>query len=309
MHQTRRRIVTALAALLGLLIAAPLVLDPEHRTLSEARQEAGGTFIDLSRGSVHYELSGDPAGEVVVLVPGFSVPCFTYDKVYDALAEDHQVLRYDHFGRGLSERLGEVHDLDLLVGQLRELLDRLPISGPVTLVGHSMGGVVVSRFALDHPERVKRLVLVDPVGYPMPVSVTARMVLVPGLGEYLMSVIGHGSLTGRMPSNFAGSYPETDVQFEAALHIEGSKRALVSSMRTILFEDHSALYATLGERLAVPGLLYWGDEDAVIPYDNHRRLLEDVPSLAFQSMPGSGHTPQYEDPDRFLERLSAFLSQ
>ncbi len=296
-------------ALLGLsMIAAPSLLDAEDRTLAEARQEARGTYLELPQGSVHYQLAGDPAGGTVVLVPGFSVPCFTYDKVFDALAERHQVLRYDHFGRGLSERLSDRHDLGLLVGQLGEVLNRLQITEPIVLIGHSMGGIVVSRFTMDNPERVAKLVLIAPAGYPMKVPLTARAVLVPGIGEYLMSIIGHGSLTGRMPKNFATPYPQTDALFAEQLRIHGSKRALVSSMRTILFEDHSALYRGLSTT-DVPGLLFWGDQDAVIPYENHRRLLVDVPDISFEAMPGSGHTPQYEDPGRFLARLATFVEQ
>ena len=171
-----RRVLLILAGLLALLLAIPPMLDPEHRSLEEARAQAGGSYAVLPLGSVHYQLSGSEAADPIVLVPGFSVPLFTYDRVYDALAQEHRVLRYDHYGRGLSERLDQPHDLDLLVGQ------------------HDM-----------------------------------------------------------------------------------------------------------------PTLLFWGDQDAVLPYRNHERLLADVPGTQVETMPGSGHTPQHEDPERFLARFFAFV--
>jgi alpha-beta hydrolase superfamily lysophospholipase len=97
----------AVVALLGLALAGFYVArNPERQTLDEAaRKGAPGRFIRLSDGVTHYDLTGPDSGPTIVLVHGFSVPYYIWDSTAAALsAAGHHVLRYDEFGRGLSDR-------------------------------------------------------------------------------------------------------------------------------------------------------------------------------------------------------------
>lgn len=68
----KTKLVACLAALLAIIVAVSYyVLDPEKGTLDEAEREAsGGTYVDLSDGTTHYQLAGPPSGKVVVLIHG-----------------------------------------------------------------------------------------------------------------------------------------------------------------------------------------------------------------------------------------------
>ena len=78
----------------------------ETRELNElTRKEASGSFVQLTSGVTHYELSNPEVNETVVLVHGFSVPYFIYDPTFAFLTQAGlRVLRYDLFGRGFSDR-------------------------------------------------------------------------------------------------------------------------------------------------------------------------------------------------------------
>jgi pimeloyl-ACP methyl ester carboxylesterase len=83
-----------------------------------------------------------------------------YFSIAPTLARDHRVLMYDLRGHGRSERAKSGYDLATQTADLHALVERFG-GTPLDLVGHSYGGLVALRFALEHPERVRRLVVVE----------------------------------------------------------------------------------------------------------------------------------------------------
>ena len=163
----RRAIVSAAFAIV-VLVAAPVALysfaDPEKRDLDDAvRRATPGQFVRLTDGYTHYEIAGPPAGHVVVLAAGFSVPYYIWDPTFKALAEaGFRVLRYDYYGRGFSDRPDVPYTQAFYVRQLAELLDSLKSPNPIDLAGLSLGGSIVTSFADTFPDRVRSLIYVDP---------------------------------------------------------------------------------------------------------------------------------------------------
>jgi pimeloyl-ACP methyl ester carboxylesterase len=109
-----RRVLVFVLGLLAVLVPGRRGLrcleNPERATLdAEARAGAPGKFITLSRGITHYEMAGPDSARVVVLVHGFSVPSYIWDSTFAGLTGGgHRVLRYDLYGRGFSDRPGEI---------------------------------------------------------------------------------------------------------------------------------------------------------------------------------------------------------
>lgn len=170
-----------------------------------ARQQAGGSFVRLSDGHVHYEIAGKDSERTIVLVHGFSVPYYLWDQNFNALvAAGFRVLRYDLYGRGYSDRPDVVYDPELFDRQLVELLAALKIQQPVDLVGGSMGGSIVITFADRHPGQVRSISLLDPAyltGRKLPFPIRA-----PLAGEYMMAVTLAPSLPASQMDDFA--HPE-----------------------------------------------------------------------------------------------------
>src|SRR5689334_24051787 len=137
-------------------------LDESMQLDEITRSKADGCFVQLSDGMTHYQGGGKPAEVPVVLVHGFSVPYFIYDRTFDFLAASgFHVLRYDLFGRGYSDRPLRNYDIELFTRQLKELLDALAMPC-VDLIGLSMGGPITAAFINEYPHRVARHVLIDP---------------------------------------------------------------------------------------------------------------------------------------------------
>src|SRR6188474_1119538 len=92
----------------------------------ETRRSADGSFIQLPDGITHYELAGNENGKPVILIHGFSVPYFIYDPTFEFLTHSgFLVLRYNLFGRGLSDRPRRRYNLDLFLKQLADMLEAL----------------------------------------------------------------------------------------------------------------------------------------------------------------------------------------
>lgn len=113
----------------------------ETKELNEVtRAEAPGDFIELPHGRTHYELSKSNEKQPVILIQGFSIPYYIWDPTFQALSDTGlNVLRYDLFGRGYSDRPRVEYSLDLFVDQLFHLVRELGLGVPLDLVGLSMG--------------------------------------------------------------------------------------------------------------------------------------------------------------------------
>lgn len=291
-------IITILAIALGLLIAY-LLLNMEKLELNDAtRAKLPGSFIELPDGFVHYELSAHTDGATIVLVHGFSVPSYIWDPTFEGLSEEgFTVLRYDLYGRGTSDRPKTRYDLGLFTRQLGGLLDALEISEPVHLVGLSMGGPVTASFAVQHPRRVSKLCLIDPLVSPI-LSRQTFPIHLRAIGEYLMTVLVAPFILPKsqrndffMPDNF----PEWIRKFKEPMKYKGFRRAILSTIRN-LSTPLLPIYKAL-ESLNITTMLIWGEMDKTIPLSEINKLREAIPGMAFHPIERAGHLPHYERPE------------
>ncbi|MFN8387068.1 MAG: alpha/beta hydrolase [Anaerolineales bacterium] len=278
----------------------------------EARQSADGSFVRLSNGMTHYELGGNESGEIVVLVHGFSVPYFIYDPTFDFLTRSgFHVLRYDLFGRGLSDRPRERNNLDFFVRQLLELLDALRFSRPVNLIGLSMGGPIASAFALRHPERIAKLVLIDPCGAkPVDTALLVRFARVPILAEIAYGLLGAKSLADNVAKDFfdPALVDHFQKRYKTQMQYEGFIRSILSTIRNNMLGSNIEVYRSLG-KLNQRILLLWGRNDKTVPFEQSEILRDALPSVEFRVIENCGHIPHYEKPDEVNPILLNFLRQ
>jgi pimeloyl-ACP methyl ester carboxylesterase len=269
-----------------------------------------GDFIQLRDGVTHYELRGPADANTVVLVHGFSVPSYIWDPTFAALtAAGLRVLRYDLYGRGTSDRPSTVYGPDLFDRQILDLLRSLSIDKPVDLIGLSMGGPVVATFCNRHPERVRKLVLIDPVGAKsISISPLQKKVTLLGVGELLIGWFGNMILLKGMSDDF---YKPRNIakflaRYKEQMTYRGFKRALLSSLRAGMLGDFSSTYRRVGKQDR-PKLLIWGREDMTLPIAHSRIILNAMPSMLFHIIEDAGHIPHYELPEIVNPLLLSFL--
>jgi len=309
-HRVRKVLLWILLALVLLLVSLYLILDVEKLELTDsARENAAGDFVELSGGLVHYQLEGPADSPLIVLVHGFSVPAYIWDPTFLALKEaGYQVLRFDLFGRGYSDRPDVIYDINLFSTQLEELLSELEVEEPVYLVGLSMGGPVVASYANRHPDLVRSVALIA----PEVVQVTWKDIFpmnLPGVGEYLMAAVMEPILLPRMqtsdfyqPENF----PDWEEGYRVQLQYQGTGRAMLSTIRNLVKLESELEYQKLQET-KLPVLLIWGSEDQTISWDNMQILQELLPDMQVQIIEKAGHISHFERPEIVNPILLEFI--
>jgi pimeloyl-ACP methyl ester carboxylesterase len=292
-------------------LAVPyLLINEETEPLERPQQRFAGTYVELSRGVTHYQLAGPEGAPAVVLVHGISVPMFVWDPLFEALAgSGRRVLRYDLYGRGLSERIDARYDPDLYDEQLTELLAKLlPGEKQVDVIGLSMGGLVAAEFTRRHPERVRKLVLMDAAGLDLSAPTAAKLGQLPGVGEYVLRVAGSRQLLpSRRSLRHPERHPDLDSRFLPTLRFQGTRRAILQSLRNMPLDRYTG-YADLG-KLGKPTFIIWGRDDAVIPFASGARMRELTGAVDFLAVDDAGHLPHLEHPEVVNPAVLAFLSR
>lgn len=300
-------LIATAAAVAGVLIAIPLARNLERGPLdATARRQAPGQFVTLSHGVVHVRIAGPEQGRPVVLVHGFSVPSYVFDKTSDDLAAaGFRVIRFDLYGRGWSDRPDLVYDRRLFAEQVLELMDTLHIP-KADLLGLSMGGAIAGRFAAEHPDRVRSVTLVAPLTRPHDISVMAW----PGVGEWLTRAWFLPSLASSQLEDFP--HPERMAgwaeRFQPQMRYDGFGHAILSTIRHVTTESSMPDFEKVG-KTGLPVLLVWGEADKTVPYVQHTDVQRAIPQAQFVSLPATGHLPVVEDPAAVHPKIAAFLSQ
>ncbi len=191
-----------------------------------------------------------------------------------------------------------------LAEALRDDLDARGLDR-VTLVGHSMGGMLAQEFVARFPERVARLVL-----YGTTPAFGGRD---PSFAEQFLAA-RLGPLEGRSmqdaaPELMAGMLPETAPP-------DALPRAL-AAMRAIpdaVYRDTLRCLTTFDRRadqarIAVPTLLIAGERDQAAPLKTMQRMAEAIPGARIAVIPGAGHLIHLEAPEPFLAALLPFLAE
>jgi pimeloyl-ACP methyl ester carboxylesterase len=283
----------------------PLQLD------TTVRSRLPGTFTTLPAGVVHYELAGPDDGQTVVLIHGFSTPCFIWDATSAALASaGFRVLRYDVFGRGYSDRPDTSYNMDLFLRQLLGLLDTLGLQKPVDLVGLSMGGAIAVAFTARNPLRVRRLCLLGPAGLPLKTPLLARLIQAPLLGELIFGAFGGRFLLANQAGDFCrvpADFAAFQARYARQMPYRGFRRALLSTVRCDAISDRAAEFAVVG-RQPRPKLLVMGEHDRTVPLETGVRIQELMPGINFHAVPRAGHLPHFERPEIVNPLLIQFLS-
>ena len=280
----------------------------------EARSKAPGDFVELGDGQVHYAWHGAPKGlaseNVIVLVHGFSTPSFVWAGLLGPFENaNRRVLIYDNFGRGYSDRPHAANDAELFDRQLSELLESQGIDQPIDLVGYSMGGAIATYFAANHPEKVRRLGLIAPAGFPVVLPSVAKWLTAPLLGDWLMTVFGRGVMleTMSLPENQGHAIPDIATRYEVQMGYEGYLRSLLSTMRSFPMGDLEQEYEAVGES-NIPVMAIWGDRDAVVPPGNARLVAAAVPRAELVSIEGGTHAITYSEPEQVSTALIQFFA-
>lgn len=273
--------------------------DPERRTLDDAAHaEAPGHFVRLADGVTHYEVAGPDTGRVVLLAAAFSVPAYIWDPLFQQLADaGFRTIRFDYYGRGWSDRVDADYDQALFVRQMAELLDSLGVVEPVTLAGLSYGAAMVASFADRYAERVRALVLLDPVfNNRRPLPPEERSALAWNIHMVLRGgtdAMAEGQLFDFLEP---ARHPDWVARYRVQQQFRGTREAWRRTRAAIAeAPDQGEQLRRVGAHPR-PVLLLWGREDPVAPFGESASVLAALPRATLLPVDSAAHLPHIEQP-------------
>jgi pimeloyl-ACP methyl ester carboxylesterase len=303
------------AVLAMLLLAAWLALrgpDIPYAELEARYQGAGSGYVDVPGGlTIHYQASGPATAPVIVLLHGFGDSFTSWEKWLPVLATDYRVVTLDLPGHGLTRAPdGYVLTTDGLVAAVEGYAAATGLAS-FALAGNSMGGGVAWNYALQHPERLTALVLVDAAGWPQkpsgPVPLAFR-ILRYRAGRWLLAHIDNRPLIAEGlrtdvhdPAVITPALVDRWAEFQRA----PGHRAILMSLSPAGFATASADALS---RIHVPTLVLHGAADPLIDIESGRKFATAIPGATLTIYPDVGHLPQIEVPERSARDVAAFLA-
>jgi 2-hydroxymuconate-semialdehyde hydrolase len=265
---------------------------------------------------IRYRESGDPGRPPVVLLHGIGRSLEDWAPQHDRLSGTHRVLSLELAGFGLSDRLPEVVTLAALAGGVAGCLDALAVTGPVHLMGNSLGGAVAMEFLAGSPHRVATLSLLNSAGFGSEVTMALRLLAVPLLGRAMLRRIDPAAARRVERSLFFDRSFVTPARVEHALAVAARRdhgpvfletaRAL-GTVRGIRAGWRAGLLARVAAERK-PTLLVWGDKDLILPHTHLAAARAALPWAEWKLYPDTGHMPQIERADDFAALAQAFLA-
>lgn len=288
-----------------LLLGGCVSLVPYELAIADIPPER---LISINGSRVYVEDQG--AGPTVLLVHGFGGSSYSWRAVAGELASEFRVVAVDLAGFGLTERPRRKTDYSRHAqGELLlAVLDALDVER-VHLVGHSYGGSVSVALALRRPERIASLTLVNSAApeYPRlrrsPFAALRPLTYLFVRTRSLRRANVESALR-RTTTDDSTVTEELIEEYWRRLAVEGSPRAFWG-LTTPLADPQGRVSAA---HLAVPTLLVWGEDDALIPAAGARRTSASIPLSRFVLLPEAGHAPMEDKPRQLAAVMKRFFS-
>ena len=263
---------------------------------------------------------GQANGHTVVLLHGNNFAGFYFGVVIDALRkEGFRVIVPDQIGYGRSSKPIIPYYLADMARNTRSILQRLNIDKAM-IVGHSMGGMLAARFASLYPDATERLVLFNPIGltdtrFNNPVGDPDEAYKRTLASTYqtirasLMRYVAH------KPSAWNSQFESyVRLRYAWTLSADWPRLARVQSLMNNLISLDPVVYDWA--HIQAPTLVYGGAEDMLAGtpaafQEGMKRIAATIPNgkARLELLPGLGHVPFMEAPERALPPLVAFLKE
>jgi pimeloyl-ACP methyl ester carboxylesterase len=262
---------------------------------------------------IRYLSAGE--GPPMVLLHGAGDNALDWRWILPALSRTHRVYAPDLPGSPDSARPAADYSPAFFERFIAAFADALGVE-QAAFVGNSFGGLVALRLALSEPERVNALVLVDSAGLGRAVNPVFTSVNVPGLAEAAIPLwrtragayqrawartallfasparVPRGWIAGQCRLALSPGYLEAHVNvLRSQVSPRGQREVLVNSLPS----------------LKMPTLIVWGERDRVFPESQARGAASRLGEGFLSLIPGCGHMPHVECPDRFSAALEGFF--
>lgn len=263
-------------------------------------------FLETPNGRIFYEIKGE--GQPLIMLRGMSFSCRHWLGFDERMAKHFRVITLDNRGIGRSTlKANWTLTVEDMAADVVQLLDHCKIE-KASLLGFSLGGMISLAFGIRYPERARALVTVNtsiaglalPRLSPAAVWATVRHArddkgMLKALGG-LLYVKGTEALDRKAIAK----------QWLAIFKEEGFPRetSIKQTLAAMRFRARRSL-----EKLHVPTLLVYGDEDRFVPPINTLALHRIIPNAEIAKIPNAGHELMLDAPDELQAAVSTFLDR
>ncbi|MEN8143079.1 MAG: alpha/beta hydrolase [Thermodesulfobacteriota bacterium] len=250
-------------------------------------------------------------GETVLLVHGITTYSFLWQDIFPELAKNYDVIAFDLLGCGASDMPLDVsYSLSAHAERLKIFVDQLSIDR-LHLVGHDLGGGIAQIFAVNHPDMLYDLTLINSVGYDFWPVQPITALRTPIIRQILMATMDIGAfkiLISRGTFHKELVTEELMEQFYLPLQSSLGRKAFMHFARCL--DNHNLTEITEElKQLKLPVLIIRGDADPYLSAEIAERLHEDIPGSRLVRVAEASHFIQVDDPERVNRELLNFLAR
>lgn len=307
-----------------LLVIAFVIFRTPDTDPAEMRAKYGAApsqFLALDGGlTVHLRDEGPRDAPAIMLLHGSNADLHTWDPWTQRLSENYRIIRFDQIGHGLT---GPAPDGDYstaaFVATVGNVADKLGLDKFV-LGGNSMGGKVALAFAIDHPERLEGLIMVDAGGVPMDAVAGAddddggggnigfTIARMPVVNKLVTQITPRSIIEQSLSqsvSNQAVVTPQAVDRYWELLRYPGNRAATLARFGQPEYSFDPAEV----QQVQVPTLIIWGEEDALIPFASAAWFAKNLSDSTTISYRGIGHLPMEEAPEKSAAAVRQWLGE
>ncbi len=266
-------------------------------------------FCHINGQKFAYRKSGQ--GPPVILLHGITSYSFLWESLAAYLEDDYTVYRPDLLGCGRSAMpLDRSYALQAQADYLAEFIDQLQLERPL-LVGHDLGGGIAQILAVRYPQRLSRLVLMNPVGYDYWPVQPIRIMRTPVVRQFLMALTDRrvmGLVVQRGLYRKERLTPELlELFYQPFTHTAGRK-AFLHLARCLDNRDLTDIADKLPS-LTAPTLILWGLADPYLSAEIANRLHRDIPGSRLETFADASHFLMLDAPRWVAEQIHFFAQE
>ena len=268
-------------------------------------------FVEIDQMQVHYRDEGN--GFPIILIHGTGSSLHTWDSWTNELKKTNRVIRMDLPAFGITGPNATAdYSINSYTNFLHQFLQKIKVD-KFHLAGNSLGGNIAWNYALAHPQKVEKLVLIDASGLPTnkPQPAVFKMAKTPVLNSLFLFVTPKFFIKKNMKEVYAD---ETKITNELITRYHkmalrfGNRQAFIDRARMDFKMGSKANLEKL-KSVNTPTLLIWGAKDNWIPLDNGKRMDKALPNSKLVVLENSGHVPMEENPEESLVILKKYFNQ
>lgn len=279
-------------------------------------------YLDLEGLKYHYLDEG--SGPTVVMLHGNPSWSFYYRNLVKELSSSFRCIVPDHIGCGLSDKPGDDrydYTLPRRVDDLEQLLDHLQLNEKITLVVHDWGGMIGMTYALRHPERISRLVIMNTAAFPLPAAKAFPLALKICRNTWLGTLLVRGFNAFSRGAAQVGckQHPmsaELRALYELPYDSWQNRIATLRFVQDIPLQPGDRNYDLIcsvadgiNRFAGLPMLILWGELDFVFDHYFLAEWQHRFPAAELHSYPLAGHYILEDRKDVVIPLISEFMDR